>query len=538
MIFRDAAGRTHAAPLNQKPASVELVARYSMAEMALGLAASAERRLRTQHPGRELFCLTEAPGGRGLAFIVLDFRHRRCVLLSNPQTKDDPRGEPQVLPTARSLASLVFESHGVALVKSPVSSALRLMNLSAQNLAGLLTTRAHSPTSPVPPLAHAAPMDSRAWEAELDDLTDTECERGSVRFLIDGERFFPALFEQIARATNHIHCEVCIFDTDDVAIQIADALKRRSDEVQVRVILDLMASQAAAISAPATPMRAGFSPPASIRAYLESDSRVAVRPFLNPWFSSDHAKVLTFDHQVSFIGGMNLGREYRYEWHDLMAEVRGPIVARFEQDFRKAWAAAGLGGDLAFAGASLVPGALPKASVAGEWVALRRLYTRTGETQIRKAVVKSLFRAKQRIWLENPYLYDPAVVSGLLAARARGVDVRVVLPADNDQGVGKSSNLVTANTLVRGGVRVFLYPGMTHVKALVVDGWATFGSANFNKLSLRTNREMNLATSDPGIVGDLARDLFEVDFAKAHELLEPIAVSWTDELTDAILTQF
>ena len=129
-------------------------------------------------------------------------------------------------------------------------------------------------------------------------------------------------------------------------------------------------------------------------------------------------------------------------------------------------------------------------------------------------------------------------MNGLLAARARGVDVRVVLPSDNDFGVGRSSNLVTANTLIRGGVRVFLYPGMTHVKALVADGWATFGSANFNKLSLRTNHELNLATSDPRIVGDLARVLFAVDFAKAHEITEPITVSWTDELTDTILTQF
>ena len=128
--------------------------------------------------------------------------------------------------------------------------------------------------------------------------------------------------------------------------------------------------------------------------------------------------------------------------------------------------------------------------------------------------------------------------TGLLAARARGVDVRVVLPSENDFGVGKSSNLVTANALVRGGVRVFLYPGMTHVKALVADGWATFGSANFNKLSLRTNHELNLATSSSAIVSALARDLFAVDFAKSHELTEPIEVSWTDELADAILTQF
>ena len=538
VIYRDAAGGIKSVPLSQKPAKVTLTARYSMAEMALSLARIAEDRLRASHPGKHRFCLTAEPGGRGLAFIFLDFQKRSCVLLTNPHTDEDPRGAPQVVPSVRSLGSLAVESHGVALARNPFSSTLRLMSMSAQNLAGLLPTGVRGRGAPAPPLNTNAPMDLAAWEAELDDLTDTELEPGSVRFLIDGEKFFPVLAERIATATNAIHIEICIFDNDDVAVAIADALKRRSTEVRVRVLYDLMASQGAARSAPDTPMREGFVPPASIGAYLEADSRVTARAFLNPWFSADHRKVLTFDGWVSYLGGMNLGREYRYEWHDLMFEVEGPIVTRFERDFRKAWAHAGPGGDLAFAEASLAPQRKPPPSPRHDWAPLRRLYTQPGETQIRKAVVKSLSRARQRLWLENPYLYDPAVINGLLAARARGVDVRVVLPSDNDFGAGKSSNLVTANTLVRGGVRVFLYPGMTHVKALVADGWATFGSANFNKLSLRTNHELNLATSDPGIVSELARDLFAVDFAKAHELTEPIEVSWTDELVDRILTQF
>lgn len=538
VIFRDASGLIRSVPLHLKPPEVVLTARYSMAEMALALARSAEQRLRAQHPGKELFCLTQDPGGRGVAFVLLDFRRRTCVLLSNPHTEDDPRGAPQAVPTIRSLGSLALESHGVALVRNPFSSTLRLMHISAQNLAGLLTTGVRKSVSPVPPLATNVPMDLVAWEAELDDLTDTDLEPGAVRFLIDGEKFFPVLDRRIAEATNSIHLEICIFDNDDVAVGLADALKRRSQEVRVRVLYDRMASQGAALSPPNTPMREGFVAPISIGAYLEAGSRVQARAFLNPWFSSDHSKVLTFDRWVSYLGGMNLGREYRYEWHDLMFEVQGPIVARFDRDFRKAWAHAGPGGDLAFAEAALEPPRPPVPVPRQDWAALRRLYTRPGEIQIRKAVVKSLSRACQRLWLENPYLYDPAVINGLLAARARGVDVRVVLPSDNDFGAGKSSNLVTANTLLRGGVRVFLYPGMTHVKALVADGWATFGSANFNKLSLRTNHECNLATSDPGIVGELARDLFEVDFAKSYELKEPLEVSWTDELADSILGQF
>jgi cardiolipin synthase len=538
VIYRDAAGVIKSVPLGQQPPEVQITSRRGKAEMALTLARLAEQRLRAAYPGEELFCLTQNPGGRGVAFILLDLNRRNCILLGNPHTDDDPRGAPQVVPTVRSLGSLAIESHGVALVRNPISSSLRLLHISTQTLAGLLPA-AGGRGGPPPPLNPAdAPMDRAAWEAELDDLTDTELEPGSVRFLIGGEQFFPVLFERIAAATNAIDFRICIFDTDDVAVAVADALKRRSSEVRVRVLYDLMSSQAASLSAPASPMREGFVPPDSIGAYLERGSQVKARAFLNPWFSSEHSKVLSFDNATSFLGGMNLGREYRYEWHDLMAEVRGPIVARFTRDFSQAWAHAGPGGDLAFASASLTPRLRPAPAARKEWAALRRLYTRPGETAIRKAVLKSLTRARQRVWLENPYLYDPAVLAGLLAARARGVDVRVVLAGEHDLDLGRRSTLVTANTLQRGGVRVYLYPGMTHAKALVVDGWATFGSANFNKLSLRTNHECNLATSDPGIVNALARDLFEVDFAKSHELTEAIEVSWTDELADRILGQF
>ena len=76
------------------------------------------------------------------------------------------------------------------------------------------------------------------------------------------------------------------------------------------------------------------------------------------------------------------------------------------------------------------------------------------------------------------------------------------------------------------------------MKALLVDGWTCLGSANFNRLSMQFNQELNIATSDPATVERLHRDLFEVDFAKSRELREPIQVSWTDHFAEYILNQF
>jgi cardiolipin synthase len=79
---------------------------------------------------------------------------------------------------------------------------------------------------------------------------------------------------------------------------------------------------------------------------------------------------------------------------------------------------------------------------------------------------------------------------------------------------------------------------MSHVKALLVDGWVCFGSANFDALSLRLNREGDLATSDADFAARFRHDVFDTDFAKARELKEDIAVGWSDHLSDTLLNPF
>ncbi len=147
-------------------------------------------------------------------------------------------------------------------------------------------------------------------------------------------------------------------------------------------------------------------------------------------------------------------------------------------------------------------------------------------------------RAQSYIYVENPYLFDKGVISKLVRARERGVDVRVVLPSVNDFKTGGRGNLVIANYLHQHGVRVYFYPGMTHVKALLVDGWACVGSGNMTHLSLHLCQEQNIATSDPAFAARLKHDLFEEDFARSFELNQPISVDWVDFVADTVLEGF
>ena len=121
-----------------------------------------------------------------------------------------------------------------------------------------------------------------------------------------------------------------------------------------------------------------------------------------------------------------------------------------------------------------------------------------------------------------------------MKARRRGVDVRVVIPLRSDQGQLTRENVLTANALFENGVRVYIYPGMSHLKAAVFDGWACLGSANIDQLSLRINKEINIATSHPEAVDALVETLFERDFAASPEMEEVFAERWVDSLWELV----
>jgi phosphatidylserine/phosphatidylglycerophosphate/cardiolipin synthase-like enzyme len=137
--------------------------------------------------------------------------------------------------------------------------------------------------------------------------------------------------------------------------------------------------------------------------------------------------------------------------------------------------------------------------------------------------------AKDHIYLENPYFEDRILVRKLVAASARGVDVRAVLTMRGDVRTMNKFAAITANALLRGGARVYLYPAMTHVKAMSVDGdWVYAGTGNFDALSMRNNREVSLTIRGPEIARDIETNLFLHDMAISEELhaLLPLPRGW------------
>jgi cardiolipin synthase len=529
VVYRDAVGKVAEVPLENKPPAIVVDHTYNdtdFSRAAIHLLETGVMNL-DRSQWQFLFATGDNPG-----FIFMDLRQRLVVFIGYP---GDP--ETRELPAAfavRALNSLVIRSFLVTAVKNPVTLVARGLWHFGTSGAAAISVAPGSENSPAPPLSTGPGMDLATWEKDLDRLTSGQRYKGKLDLLIDGEKFFPALIESVESAKTSVDAEVFIFDTDDYAVKIADLLKQRSRQVRVRVLMDDIGSLFAGNQArPSAPASEDFQRPIDIESYLTSGSRVKVRASANPWLTVDHRKCIIIDGVQAYVGGMNIGRDYRYDWHDMMVGLGGPVVGRLEKDYEEAWVHAGPAGDFGYAWISLFEPAVPRRNRMTNGIDIRPLRTATFRADIYRAQLEAIKRAKSYIYIENAYFDDNVILGALIQARQRGVDVRVVFPAENDSGIMQTGEAINGNALIQSGARVFVYPGMTHVKAAIYDGWACLGSANFNKMSLHVGQELDVAFSDPATVTRLRTELFEKDFKRSHELTKPVPVEWFDSFVKA-----
>lgn len=447
-------------------------------------------------------------------------------------------GAPQasgVVEGGGKIARSVFRATAVATVRQPVTT-LRTGLAVLWNRPQALVTGSVPISLPVPGPVAAAPG-GEEFEVALDEMGMSHRQSGTLRWLIDGPEFFPVLDRHLAESRQTVDMQVFIFDNDDIAVRYADRLRELSGGRRVRVLFDDIGSSVAHTTAPETPGPPGFSPPLNMVTYLENGSRVSARRVLNPWFVCDHTKLIVTDGRRALLGGMNIGREYFSEWHDLMVEIEGPVVGTLAREFSLAWRKAGPAGDLALLRPPL-PVRRPPAGRNDVPLRLLRTDPAVGKYEIYDATLLAVRAARRRIWVQNPYIASDEIVLEMANAARRGVDVRVIIPTRADSTIMDHGNLETARGLLAAGAKVYRYPAMTHMKAMICDGWARVGSANLDTLSLRINRELDIATNDPAAVRDLERRVFLADFgvsrriggAETRSLLAPLAEALADQL--------
>lgn len=133
-----------------------------------------------------------------------------------------------------------------------------------------------------------------------------------------------------------------------------------------------------------------------------------------------------------------------------------------------------------------------------------------------KTAIAAIASAAKSVDMVMFHLTDYAVVKALIAARKRGVAVRIIL---DGASLASSKFSVPANRLkavgadVRGSSLAF---SITHEKALVVDGArALIMSMNMTGGAART-RDYGVSTAEPGVVREW-ESVFAADWANAED---------------------
>jgi cardiolipin synthase A/B len=141
-----------------------------------------------------------------------------------------------------------------------------------------------------------------------------------------------------------------------------------------------------------------------------------------------------------------------------------------------------------------------------------------------KAILAAIEGAKKSLRIKMFVFSDPDLLSAVIAAKARGVDVKVMLnPArrnGTDDNAESRKTLLAASVLVADGNPDF---GLTHEKSMVVDDAKAFvKSLNWVTENLTETRDYAIITDHPHEVAEIAK-CFEADWHR--QPFEPAANS-------------
>lgn len=325
-----------------------------------------------------------------------------------------------------------------------------------------------------------------------------------VSFCSYGDLALERMLEAIKQAKRRVWLEMYWFAADGVGLRFFHALESATRRgVQVAVLYDAWGSFGTPRQYFERLRQAGAAVvefnPISV---LEQRFRVAGLTRRN------HRKLLIVDGDTAFTGGLNIADEWTAttdgkRWKDEVVEVNGPVVRTLELAFLESWREQSE--EDIHRGISSpfleIDEAAPAPLVPGVNVAV---LTQSGLRQRRyamRAYLQRLRAATRTINIANAYfLPNPVLVRSLVAAARRGVRVRVVVAGKSDVPVVTLASRAVWPKLLRAGVELFAWrQTVLHSKVAVVDGgWVTAGSFNLDYVSMRRNRELNLAIDDIG----------------------------------------
>jgi cardiolipin synthase len=329
----------------------------------------------------------------------------------------------------------------------------------------------------------------------------------------DYEASIERMAELVDEAHEYVHVEIYIMAWDKTTDVFFRALERASARgVEVRVLFDHIGSR----KYPGFHRLGKRLNAAGIEWHL-------MLPFI-PWRGKarridlrNHRKLLVIDGKQAMMGSQNMidssylnrkNSQIGRNWHDIMVELSGPIVAAIEAAFSTDW----------YSESGQALGIRPyerdgnEPEVGGATSAMQLIPSGPGFTTSPnlKVFTSMMYLAQKRLAIVSPYFVpDESLLAAVETAARRGVDVELYVSEQADQYMVDRAQSSYYRSLLEAGVRIFLYPkpAVLHTKCFIVDDiYAVMGSSNMDMRSFGLNYEISLLTTG----GDLVDDIVDV----------------------------
>ncbi|MDQ3618002.1 MAG: phospholipase D-like domain-containing protein [Pseudomonadota bacterium] len=306
--------------------------------------------------------------------------------------------------------------------------------------------------------------------------------------LQNGAEIFPAMLEAVRAAQVSITFETYIYWSGEIGREFSDALSERARAgIPVNVTIDWAGS---------------VKMDQELMDRME-DAGVRVhryRPLhwynLGRMNNRTHRKLLVVDGKVGFTGGVGIADLWQGDaqnpehWRDVHFRVEGPVVAQMQAAFNDNWIKTTgevLNGEAYF----------PPLEPVGQMDAHLFIASPAGGSEsMHLMYLMALAAAEHTIDLAASYFVpDDLLTTAIVAARHRGVRVRILLPGPHiDSATVKIASKGEWGELLQAGAEVYVYqPTMLHTKLLVIDNeFVSVGSTNFDIRSIKLNDEASL----------------------------------------------
>lgn len=224
----------------------------------------------------------------------------------------------------------------------------------------------------------------------------------------------------------------------------------------------------------------------------------------------NHKKMVIVDGDISYLGGINFS-DHNFAWHDMMVEVQDPILGKkLLDDFEETWK-----GENQSTSYQLEIGDL-------------FLFNGVKSTKEYKQLFDHVRNAKEEVQVISPYISEP-LLQVLRETASKGIKITIISPRENNKSIFK--NIILAEKR-KGYFDLKEYPGMSHMKAILVDDEKLiFGSSNYDLISYYFEQEVVFLSKDRNLINAFKDEVL----VSAEEIDEVEATSSFQERKAAMI---